>query len=503
MRSSLRTAVGAVLTTAVVLSVPGVSLAAPTPATSRDAASAEAAPGVPQYSPAEATAIFNKLQAALAPKRLAPRKLGNPLPRKDLSLLMRDAQAARGSMSARQASIIDNANLGNRPVSDGNGCTQPFLSPWSVVESAHFCVHYKAGSSAGQGGATLTQATNTINAMEYVYTKEVAGLGYEPPLLDSDSLYDVFLDQLGDQGYYGFCTTESGSATSTAWCGLDNDFAVAEFGAPPANSLKVTAAHEFFHAIQFAYDAFEDDWFMEGTAVWAEEQVYPTINDYLQYLPSSQLVRPTRSADINSGLSVYGSVIFWKFLAERYQSPTVIRQIWNSARVSAGSRQSIAAVGAVLKSKGSTLALEFARYGVWNTLPPKTYADRSLFPAPGAWAAGTLSRRSRDTGVLSVKLNHLATAPLVLRTSTSLPTRTKLIVTVDGPNTSHSTQARIQLRYKSGKVTYYVISLNASGYGTKVVPFNPAYLKSAIVTMSNGSGGYNDQTFKIRARVKY
>lgn len=493
MHPSLRTALGAVVTTALILSIPAASLAAPA------TAPAETASAARRYSPAEATEIFNRLQAALAPKPAAPRKLGDPLPRTDVSLLMRDAVAAKGSMTARQASIID----GGRPVGNASGCTTPLFSPWDYVTSAHFCVHYRSNLTATNGGATLEQATSTINTLEVVYAKEVTERGFSAPLADSDGKTDVFLDQLGDQRYYGFCKPDSGSATSTAWCGLDNDFAVEEFGALPENSLKVTAAHEFFHAIQFGYDVYEDDWFMEGTAVWMEDQVYPSINDYLQYLPESQIARPLRSSDSSSGASVYGSVTFWKFLSERFHDVNIIRSIWNAARASTGSRRSIAAVAAVLKSKGTSLPTAFARYGVWNTLPPGTYADRRYFPASGVWAAGTLTRRSRDTGVLAVKVNHLATAPLVLRPGTSLPGRTRLAVTLNGPNTSRGTQARIQLRYKSGKVAYYSIRLSAYGNGTKVVPFNPAYLKSAIVTMSNGSGGYDAQTFKVRAKARY
>ena len=37
---------------------------------------------------------------------------------------------------------------------------------------------------------------------------------------------------------------------------LDNDYAPAQFpsGTSPQNNLTVTAAHEFFHAVQYAYD---------------------------------------------------------------------------------------------------------------------------------------------------------------------------------------------------------------------------------------------------------
>lgn len=518
VRSSLRRALGALLTTVVVLSVPVTSLAIPASA----APAAPAAPGdhgsapaARQYTRSEATAIFERLQKALAPKRLAPRKLGNPLPRQDLSLLLRDAKAARSAMTARQQSIIDS---NNRPVPDSTGCADytPLLqAKWVALGSTHFCVHYRPSLSLANGGATLAQAQATLTTMEQVYAKEVTSLGYRAPLLDDDNKYDVFLDQIGNDGYYGFCTTDDAALTSTAWCGLDNDFAVSEFGAPPVNSLRVTAAHEFFHAVQFAYDASDSDWFLEGTAVWMEDQVYPAINDYLQYLNFSQLRNWRQSADYAGSLHRYGTVIFWKFLSERYKDVNIIRQIWNAAAASpsGGGRNGIQAVAAVLAAKGSSLPVEFARYGVWNTLGAGTYADRARFPifrVRGCnnvrwctWGSGTLSKSARDTGLLSVKLNHLATAPLILRASSKLPSRSRLAITIDGPVRARGTQARVQVRFKSGKVTTYVIPLNASGNGGKTVGFNPSYVKSAIVTLSNGSTGFNAQVFKVRARVRY
>ena len=138
MRSSLRTALGAVLTTVVVLSVPVSSLA--TTASAAPAAASAPQPAARQYTRAQATDIFNRLQDALAPKRLAPRKLGNPLPRQDLSLLLRDAQAARSAMTARQQSIIDS---NSRPVKDSVGCQAATVGgilgigarTWNVVKA--------------------------------------------------------------------------------------------------------------------------------------------------------------------------------------------------------------------------------------------------------------------------------------------------------------------------------------------------------------------------------
>jgi len=39
----------------------------------------------------------------------------------------------------------------------------------------------------------------------------------------------------------------------------------------PLDNIKVTAAHEFNHAIQFGYDYWEETWLMEATATWIED----------------------------------------------------------------------------------------------------------------------------------------------------------------------------------------------------------------------------------------
>ena len=49
-------------------------------------------------------------------------------------------------------------------------------------------------------------------------------------------------------------------------------------------ALQVTAAHEYFHLVQFGYDINEDGWIMESTATWAEDEVFDSINDNAQYL---------------------------------------------------------------------------------------------------------------------------------------------------------------------------------------------------------------------------
>ena len=59
----------------------------------------------------------------------------------------------------------------------------------------------------------------------------------------------------------------------SAYVVVDDDFSTAQLGASGGlGGLRATAAHEFFHAVQYAYDSSEDAWLTEGTAVWMEDR---------------------------------------------------------------------------------------------------------------------------------------------------------------------------------------------------------------------------------------
>ena len=127
----------------------------------------------------------------------------------------------------------------------------------------------------------------------------------------------------------------SGPYDTSAYCAFDDNFT--EFtGQSPTENLQVTAAHELFHAVQFAYDYFEDGWFMEATATWAEDEVYDDVNDNRQYLPESPLGQPGQPMDQFIGLRQYGDWIFFRYLTERFPKsrgglPVVVREIWERA----------------------------------------------------------------------------------------------------------------------------------------------------------------------------
>lgn len=487
MRSPLRASIVGTVAVALALSVSSLTSAG------AQASPGPASPAVPGISQHAAHLVLERIAAALKPSPAADRG-ARPAPYRDLTVLLLELRHAMGSMNAadhaRAAGLVGGFTI--PPPS--STCTG------TVIVSAHFCVHYTTASILNPDGADPAWAQTTSDTLEQVYTHEVTTLGYRPPVNDGDGLLDVTLEQIGDQGYYGACAPASNAVKTEASCVLDNDFA--EFApTAPINALRVTAAHEFFHAVQFGYNSYQDRWLLEGSAVWMEDQVYPTINDYLQYVRhGGAIIDPRTPIDTDDQSQWYAATLFWKFLSESRHDPSIIKQIWNAASTYV-TRPALADVVNVLSARRLSFRTEFGLFGVWNTLPPGTYVDRGLYPAPRYWAQATLSKRNRDTGWQRVVLNHLTNGSLLIRPNANLSKRARVQVSVNGPS-SPTPWATVQVRLRNGHVLVYNIALNRRGDGSKVVAFNPRTVSSVVLIATNASTrGANSQTFHVRAKA--
>ena len=465
--------------------------------------------GEHDLSHARAVAALEAVRAAVSTEPASAGRVARP--RADLTLLLRDLRLAMPALSPSERSEAASL-IGLSVPPPKSSCGGLFDT---VIATSHFCLHYSGDSAWAQ---------TTADTLEHVWRTEVDQLHFRPPPADGDGLFDVYLKEIGNQGYYGACAPYQSTRHSISSCVLDDDFSAAEFGgAAPINSLRVTAAHEFFHAIQFGYDTTEDIWFMEGTAVWAEEQVYPAINDYLQYLPYSAITHPRTPVDYKGITSSdlyfrYGAGLFWRFLSEYFRDAAVVRRTWEYAD---GDRYSLQAATAALAERGWTFASAFARFGVWNTEPAGSYADRQLYPQPAWWQVTSLSRRHPDTGVRSVVLHHLTNAASLIRPALRLPKLTRLRIKVTGPALTRMPRATVQVRRRDGTVRVLGVRLDSAGDGHLAVDFDPRRVAAVVVTLTNAStrmsscgtdrndrfscGGQSpddSQTFAVRARLK-
>ena len=233
-----------------------------------------------------------------------------------------------------------------------------FSGEEQTLDSEHFRIHY---TLSGNDAVSSLEYVNTVaEIMEHVWQVEVEQMGWTPPPPDGgfggDDRYDVYLLNIfedGTAGYSdgGFPETVVGDNPRTpfvetrshySYLALDNDYIeLYEYGDGSVTTLefmKSTAAHEFNHALQFAYDGEEPaEWLWEATATWVQSQVYPQIHDADEELVSvfkspdtCQLAYggETRVEDENHW---YGLWIFMQYISENY-GPETVRSIWEHAR---------------------------------------------------------------------------------------------------------------------------------------------------------------------------
>ncbi|WP_122818232.1 MXAN_6640 family putative metalloprotease [Nocardioides pantholopis] len=415
----------------------------------------------------------------------------------EASLVMRDLFAAvpllRGKDRARAEAILA------RPT-DGAGDPQRFgyTVPSSRSCSAAFCVHYVTSTADAPPSPAWVQST--LSTMGQVDQFVTGTLGYRRPLTDEvlandggDARFDVYLKDLGSSGIYGYCAQEARRGSQAiAYCVLDNDFATWQYGGNPAEVLKVTAVHEYFHAVQYAYDALEDRWMLESTAAWVEERFADAINDNRQYLRFSQVRRPGQALDTWSrygGFNQYGNWAFWEHLSQKH-GRGIVRKVWERATPTATRNlYSVRAIDAALAKKGG-IAKAYRSFVSANLTPARSYREGSAWPSPKASATRRLTAK-RKSAAVKVRVNHLASANVRVKPAASLRgKRWALKVRVDGPGRAAAPSAVVLVKKRGGGVARKVVRLNKKGTGTARVAFGRGQVKGVTVALVNASTRY-------------
>jgi hypothetical protein len=355
-------------------------------------------------------------------------------------------------------------------------------------------VHYVA--STRDAPPDRAWANTTLRVMSRVWRAEVHRMGYRPPPRDGkhggDGRFDVYLKELGSQGLYGYCAPEYRvdglRHVASGYCVLDDDFARAQFGAVPQDSLRVTAAHEFAHASQFNYDYLEDSWFMEATATWMEERVYDAVNDNRQYLRAGQVGSPDQPLDVFDprGSNQYGNWAFFEHLSSRW-GVGIVREAWNHAGgVGVPNQYSTEAVKSVLAARGGFPAV-YSAFAAANTRPAQTYEEGAAWPSAqvaSTWTIGSSDRTRQDSALV----DHLAARNLRAVPGATLGAGWRLRVVVDGPAADTSPTASVTVDRTGDLPTQTSpVPLDADGRGTATVAFDPTSVDDVTVTLANAS----------------
>ena len=244
-------------------------------------------------------------------------------------------------------------------------------------------------------------------AFEHSYRLEVDTLGYKEPLNFSRApfYYPIYIEDLNtDYGYTeSINQITSNPDTYTTSIFIENDYVESNYATHGYDALRVTCAHEFFHAIQFSYVfRFEDVWYYESSATWMEDVAYDDVNDYYAYLPA--LFSNPQSTMTSQGIEY--AMCVWNHMIEKKYGRQTIRKSWENM-VTMTSLPSINQ--AITSTSNSDLALNYSDFARWNFFTADRadsvayYSEGTNYPKVRA-AVSTLLR---DTVVQS-SLGNLA-----------------------------------------------------------------------------------------------
>jgi hypothetical protein len=307
----------------------------------------------------------------------------------------------------------------DHPDPNRNAYTVP-EAPHSPACTRHFCVHWvaegiDAPSLADANGDGVPDYVERVQAVaEHVYSIENEKLGWRAPRSDGrkgggEGKTDIYLDEIGG-ALFGYAAPDRGQATRAhrlprhlhGYLVLDNDYEPFEFpGTTPLHDLEVTLAHEYDHILQFGYDAYQDAWFAESSAVWMEDEVYDGINDYLRYV--RRWIRRYDTPLTASSIKEYGSAVWNKWLARRY-GPSLIRSAWARALHTKPGGFSVSAYNSAIRAAGGAgFSRDFALFArdtaEWRT--DTAFPEGHLYPDVAR--QGSLPTNGR---VLNRSLNH-------------------------------------------------------------------------------------------------
>jgi hypothetical protein len=329
------------------------------------------------------TATWLRWLAVTQPERL-PAQYRNLIPEQAVKCgteFLLQLHANRASLSVQQRSILD-AYL-----------SRPDLTHAIVSPTGRFRIHYDTSGynavpsdDADQDGVP-DYVQEAAKAFERAYRVIVDSLGYNPAPDDGGidgPEYDVYILNL--PALYGETVLENrlqvSPETYSSFIRVDNSFKPNSYFSPGLDGLRVTAAHEYFHAVQLGY-AFRDEdiFYFEASSVWMEDVVYDDVNDYLQYLPQF-----FRSLDLpfnlTDGEHEYGLALWNKFLTRRWRDAGIIRDTWEAIRQTTA----VQAIATVLLERGSTFGDMLTEFSLWNFFtgtrarPDEFYEEGDLYP---------------------------------------------------------------------------------------------------------------------------
>lgn len=199
------------------------------------------------------------------------------------------------------------------------------------VTSAHFVIYY---ARSGADAVDVGYVSLVRDALEEAYDSLVEVYGFSIPFNRIE--VDIASGDSGELGTEYFVDTGADGLVPVITIAPENQIrdylSVMLLPCTLAGLVRSTAAHELFHVIQDSLALgggadMSDLAFVEPLAVWAQEAVFPDVNDYLEdaldflYAPDS----------IDFFYRTYDAGIFWVFVADRHGGAEAIARVLHAS----------------------------------------------------------------------------------------------------------------------------------------------------------------------------
>ena len=274
---------------------------------------------------------------------------------------------------------------------------RPRLDLSYVSPGGLFRVHYDTSGTNAVSQADLNSdgipdyVERTAEYLEQAYDIQNTQMGFKDPPRDNvdGPEWDAYIENLPNT--YGWTTPDVQVGFNpdryTSFIRLDNNYT--HTFSTGLDGLKVTAAHEYFHVVQFGYvsrdednNAYPDDaYIMEASATWMEDVVYDGVNDYVNYLDTF-FERTNVQFDKADGWREYGLSIWFHFLEKRYPGFNLPRLFWEAMENYAP----MPAFDIILQNQGTSFGTQLNLFHAWNYMTGsradtiRFYPEGHLYP---------------------------------------------------------------------------------------------------------------------------
>lgn len=416
---------------------------------------------------------------SLFEKRRLPEEYGTGIPVKSGTTAVEEIRRyVNGSDADRDITLTAKRYL-NNPV--------PKLDKVYKSPEGFFNIHYTlSGENAVSTGNMRFRGVPPYiaevgAAFENVREITCVQRGFRFPLNDKGkTAMDIYVYDL--KGIYGityaseYKSGQPGMAgTASSYICIDNSYSSKKgFDKRREECMKVTAAHEFFHSVQYAYNVEADTWWKEASATWNEDEVYKGVNDYVRYLESF-FSSPGRPLDESS----YGGVIFVKYLSEKMGGHSMIKRIWEMQTVADSSIKSVD--GAVREAfPGTDLGMVFNRFTAANFNPSQYYSEGASWGISPTFQ-NTYSSYPVISGTGNLK--HLSSEYQLFRPDVSAKGKT-LSIMIDGDDSTRW-GFKLQNRKSSDKLCSMVeISASMASFNRaeiRIGDFGETYEETCLI----------------------